>query len=1441
MQRDTSSTRRVLRTPSRIREDSMFQNTGNEPERLSRRESQRRSERSTEIRSLRSSVTPISLHRYGYVEDRSRSPGSRLSRRDVERLSERRGERRIMRRSPSRNRRGSRLDAEPQSSRRRKRSRENTSGHRSCKRGCEPKRSRREDSCRSTGRRENRYDNNTSLLDSFIEAIKSIKSGTSEKFPTLNNVIPEFDPMVREQTIDVWISKVEECKEIYGWSERQLIHYALPKLGGLAKTWYQSLPTVLFTWDEWRAKLMESFPSSQNYGELLTEMLSKRLRFGESPELYYYSKINLLNRCKIYGREAVDCLIYGIEDRSIRLGAQAAQFSEPEHLLKFFKTVKPGTFRDVDKTINKDKRTVTNNSNNQIKGPNRSLRPEANKIVCFNCNEPGHPSFKCSKPLLKCGRCNLLGHTTNNCPKLESSQKADKGKNVLNVATERLSSIYLFPISINGTEIQCHLDLGSECTLIRLTDALNLGIKWKTENLPFLKGLGNVPYQPIGKSLVSMEVKGLVENDVEVLIIEDTLINYPVLLGHSFTERPNIKITKTADNVLFTRIDEFQVYLVCANNYVIKPGKIEPILIKSKVNYSGTVYVDGMIRGPHGSEYYLFPGEYKIVNNEGRLFVLNMSDKDLIFDVDQLLIRSKAVSDSKNVLIVNQSIDNSDFEPEIGENVTNAQKCELMNLLLKYKECFSNCLKDLGFTTVTEMTIHLKDDEPVVYRPYRLSYSEREEVQRMVAEMLDCGIVRESSSPYASPIVIVKKKSGEKRLCVDYRALNNRTKRDHYPLPRVEDLLDQLSGNNLFISLDLASGYYQIPISKESQEKTAFVTPDGQYEYTRMPFGLANAPSVFQRAMHKILNKAKVNYVIVYMDDVLIPARGFDEAITRLEKVLVLLREGGLTLKLKKCKFLFNKLDFLGFEISSEGVKPGCLKTEAVSRFPTPTNQHDVRRFIGLASFFRRFVKGFAIIARPLTSLLRKDSVWRWDKEESSAFEALKECLISRPTLALYDKNLDTQLHTDACKIGVAGILLQKDTNGLWRPVAYYSRQTTADEQKFHSFELKTLAVIASLSKFRVYLLGLKFKIITDCHSLRTTLTKRDLVPRISRWWIQLQEFDCEFEYRPCKRMAHVDALSRGPVDTHSEPLHVLDVFCVSSEDWIATVQSSDDEIKRIKEILLDPESVNILEVHKNYKVKNGKVFRVVEEDKLRWVVPRGSLWQILKANHDDVGHFGIEKTLDRIRALHWFPKMRAFVKKYVSSCLECAHHKMPSGAQQGQLHPIEKIEIPFHTIHADHLGPFNKSKKKNSYILVIIDAFTKFINLTPVKSTKSSETIKVLKSHISYFGTPTRLVTDRGSCFTSNKFKKFTQSLGIKHILNAVSTPRANGQVERYNRTILASLGAMTHNKDSRSWDQYLSDVQLGINTTVHNVTKKTPTELLFGRTNEPFTGHIE
>lgn len=1279
--------------------------------------------------------------------------------------------------------------------------------------------------------RRGRSNSTNDVLDKFLNILQGVKNQSSSRL-SLNNVIPEFDPMAKDQTILTWLTKVEECASIYGWEEKEIIHFALPKLSGVAKSWYQGLDSVLYTWREWKKKLLESFPTRDDYADLLTTMLAKRVRYGDSLEHYYYEKMNLLNRCSIKGRKAVDCLLHGIDDRAVRVGAQAASFREPEEVLKYLKTVKVGTTKDIDRS--------RLGRSNLVGGTNKPKLETVKRVFkCFNCDTEGHRSFECSKVAQKCVICNKMGHLDIYC-------RNSKGKNVTKVgeqvqkeekqiaeviASDETNEKYVIEVKINGLGLQCFVDLGSQCTLITEQVSTQLGLVLKSDSLPVLRGIGGHSFAPLGQCEVEVVVQG-VKQIIDVYIVQNHILKYPVLLGHSFTENPNIFVIKTPNKIIFKRVPESRLFLKVQCRIVIPTQEMRVVAVVTTSNYTGKIYVDGSIRGKSGKEYYLLPGEYAVEAGVSHLLVQNVCDSIVTIDEDVLLTRATPVTTEYDVCSMTFSESTPDDKVICGPEVTTEQKLELQKLLSEFGSCFSTGLGDLGFSTAGEMVIELKDSEPVVYRPYRMSHGERILVQNMVQEMLDAGIVRESSSQYASPIVLVQKKTGEKRLCIDYRALNQRTKKDHYPLPRIEDQLDQLAGSKLFISLDLASGYYQIPISETSRDKTAFVTPDGQFEFTRMPFGLVNAPSVFQRTMNKIMSDAKVKYALIYMDDVLIPASSFEEGLLRLKEVLTLLHKGGLTLKLGKCQFFFNRIDFLGFEVSADGIKPGSRKTEAVAKFPAPKNAHELRQFIGLASFFRRFVKGFANIARPLTDLLRKNSDWKWEKAHEDAFLLLKNLLTERPLLALYDPKRETQVHTDACKNGIGGVLLQKSDEGLFKPVAYYSRKTTPEEQRLHSFELETLAVVASLARFRVYLIGIPFRVLTDCNALRTTMTKRDLVPRIARWWLQLQEYDCEIEYRPGSSMLHADALSRNPVSEANDNVHVLDVLTVGTEDWIATVQSADEDIVRIKTVLSDPKSEDVGDILKNFRLKSGKVFRVTgsESSDLRWVVPKGVRWQIVKMNHDDLGHFGFEKTLTRIQQSFWFPKMRRFVKKYVRSCLECAYHKGTTGKQEGELHPIPKSELPFQTVHADHLGPFVRSTKGNTYLLVVVDGTSKFVNITPVRNTKSSTSIKVLKDHISYFGAPARLITDRGTSFTSHSFEVFIKSLGIRHILNAVATPRANGQVERFNRSILEALSSKCSDKNDKNWDDHIWSIQLGLNTTVHKATGKSPVELLFG-----------
>ncbi|XP_063892009.1 uncharacterized protein LOC135117240 [Helicoverpa armigera] len=668
------------------------------------------------------------------------------------------------------------------------------------------------------------------ILDKFLSILQSVKGSDKPRMTFNTNIVPEFDPMSKEQTILTWLTKVEECAGIYGWEDKETIHYALPKLTGLARSWYQNLPTMLFTWSEWKNKLIESFPVREDYAELLTEMLAKRVKYGESLDHYYYAKINLLNRCQIYGRQAVDCLLHGVDDRAIRVGAQAAQFSDPEKVLKYFRTVKVGQSRENHESSSKFRNERRNTTSFAKSG---GSKPDTTKIICYNCDQFGHPRFKCDKPPAKCTTCDKSGHLSVHCYRNKTNKsregdtnqlKDNKEKQVaqLNIV-EEVNAKYKLNIKVNGNVVDCHLDLGSQCSLITLSKAreFNLDIV-VPEDLPTLRGIGNNLTNPVGMTTVSVEVQNITQT-INMYVVDDYVISQSVLLGHSFTEKPDIIITKTPTAVIFQQIPSTKVHLEVSKDIDISPNTLRAVQVLADSKTDVRVYVNGSIRGPVGSEYYLLPGDYEVKGGRSALLVHNASSSVINLKRGTLLARVYPKSTDKGnpedtLQSCNVSFCEIQNEDDFnhGDNLTPEELMQLKLLLQKHSDCFSSGLHDLGFTDLTEMVIELDNSEPVVYRPYRMSFADRALVRNMIQEMVDHGIVRESTSPYASPIVLVQKKTGDKRLCVDYRELNRKTKKEHYPLPRIEDQLDQLAGNTVFTSLDLASGYYQIAIAEES-------------------------------------------------------------------------------------------------------------------------------------------------------------------------------------------------------------------------------------------------------------------------------------------------------------------------------------------------------------------------------------------------------------------------------------------------------------------------------------------------------------------------------------------------------------------------------------------------------------------------------------------------
>lgn len=763
---------------------------------------------------------------------------------------------------------------------------------------------------------------------------------------------------------------------------------------------------------------------------------------------------------------------------------------------------------------------------------------------------------------------------------------------------------------------------------------------------------------------------------------------------------------------------------------------------------------------------------------------------------------------------------------------------DLVELLKTFESSFTSGVPTTRADT-DPMTIRLKDPNKTVYRrPYRLSPAERSVVRAKVDELLAANIIRPSSSPFASPILLVKKKDGSDRMCVDYRELNDNTVPDRFPLPLISDQISRLHGARFFTILDMASGFNQIPIHPDSVERTSFITPDGQYEYLAMPFGLRNAPSVFQRAVIKALGDLTRTYVIVYMDDVLIVAKDPKEALERLQVVLKTLTDKGFSLNAKKCSFLKQKVEYLGFEVCQGEIRPNPKKVEALTALPPPETVTQLRQFIGLASYFRQFVPKFSQIMAPLYALTSGNGKLDWKPEHEDIRRQMILTMTNEPVLSIFDPDRETELHTDASAIGYGGILIQK-VDGTPHVVAYYSRRTTSAESKYHSYELETLAVVNAVKHFRHFLHGRKFTVVTDCSSLKSARKQLDLTPRVHRWWAFLQSFDFDIVHREGKRMVHADFLSRNPLPLKSDkPFDKVEPkkICVAdiSKNWLLAEQQRDSDIvKLVCDFVNDKLNEDVA---KTYELRSGTLYRKIQRNgKTRClpVVPRSLRWSIVHSVHEGLVHLGWEKTLEKLYDFYWFENMSKFVRKFVENCVTCRVSKSHSGKIQAELHPIPKVAVPWHTVHIDATGKLSGKRDAKEYVFVLIDAFTKYVLLHHTHNIDTASSIRAVKHSVALFGAPTRLIADQGRCFASQDFRDFCDSVNIKLHLIATGSSRANGQVERVMSTLKNMLTATeTSNK---SWQDALPDVQLALNCTLNRVTKASPLELLIGRVGRP------
>ena len=463
---------------------------------------------------------------------------------------------------------------------------------------------------------------------------------------------------------------------------------------------------------------------------------------------------------------------------------------------------------------------------------------------------------------------------------------------------------------------------------------------------------------------------------------------------------------------------------------------------------------------------------------------------------------------------------------QVGE-LTKEQIQQLVEVLQRYKTVLKP--DQLGLTNASQCTIPIQPGvQPIASRPYVYSLKEKEIIEREIQDMLAKGVIEPSSAAWSAPVVLVKKKDGAIRFCVDYRKLNSVTSPDNFPLPRLEDTLDTLAGNAVFSTMDLKSGYWQIPVAEEDKDKTSFVTHQGLHRWTRAPFGLRNMPAIFQRLMTKVLAGLTWTSVLVYIDDLIVFGRDFQEHLLRLDSVLVRLKAAGLTVNLDKCCFGMLEVHHLGHIISARGIQPDPKKMAAVANMVAPRNVKGVQQFLGVMNWFRKFIPNFSEVAAPLNHLTKKTTEFNWTGECEQAFRQLKELLVTAPILRLPDPRRPFVLMTDASDKQIGAVLLQKDSDDdELHPVSYLSRTLDVHQARYATIEKECLALVWAVQEHRKLLYGQKFLVKTDHRPLMWLMTKNELPPKLTRWALILQEYDLQIVYGPGSDNVIADALSR--------------------------------------------------------------------------------------------------------------------------------------------------------------------------------------------------------------------------------------------------------------------------------------------------------------------------
>lgn len=725
----------------------------------------------------------------------------------------------------------------------------------------------------------------------------------------------------------------------------------------------------------------------------------------------------------------------------------------------------------------------------------------------------------------------------------------------------------------------------------------------------------------------------------------------------------------------------------------------------------------------------------------------------------------------------------------------------------------------LGRTNVLKHNIELLPGaQPRKIPNYRWSPNVESIIDGEIQRMLNLGVIEECSGPvdFINPLLPVKKANGKWRICLDSRRLNSCTKRDDFPFPNMLGILQRIQKSKYFTAIDLSESYYQVSLDETSKNKTAFRTNKGLYRFGVMPFGLTNAPATMARLMSKVLGHDLEPFVYVYLDDIIIISMSFEHHCQLIKIVARRLQQAGLTINLQKSKFCQKRIRYLGYVLSEHGLSMDASKIQPVLDYAQPQTVKDVRRLLGLAGFYQKFISNYSEITTPITNLLKKDrKKFHWTEEANLAFEKLKNSLVSAPILANPDFNLPFVIETDSSDLAIGAVLVQVQ-EGERKTIAYFSKKLSSTQKRYSATERECLAVLLSIENFKHFVEGSQFVVQTDAMSLTflQTMSIESKSPRIARWALKLSKYDIKLQYKKGTENIPADCLSRS----------VNQVTVDLPDPYIAGLRSQVEKFP---------------ERYSDFKVSDDQVYKYVtnsttaEDPASKWkrVVPLCDRIKVTQEIHDQA-HLGYQKTLQKVRERFYWPRMSTDIKRFCSSCEICKESKTPNVNVRPVCGKPKLCSRPWEMISLDFLGPYPRSKKGNVWILVVCDFFSKFVLIQCLRNATAPAVCAFLETNVfTLFGAPSVCISDNAQVFKSGGFQKLLEKYGVSHWNLAIYHPSPN-PTERVNRVIVTAIRCALHKQTShRDWDESIHIIAMAIRSSVHNSTGYSPYFVNFGR----------